>query len=168
MHFYLTSGGQIAPHSRRLKRTWSFPILLGVGGGAVFGKGRPEVSYCPLKTLKISECIWCIHLTTLMRLHVMSGGRIAPHSRRLNCTWSFLILLGGRAAFVKPEKGRPEISYCPLRVGKISEFIYCIHLIMLMHFHVTPGGRIAPHSRQLRCMSNAKRAAGRRRTRRRC
>ncbi len=120
MHLHnVTSGGRIAPYSHRLKRIWSFPILL--GGGAAFvkpRKGRPELSYCHLRMIKISVFIHCIHLTTFMHLHVMSGGWIAPHSHRLKHTWSFPIFLGGGAAFDKPGKGCPEVSYCPLRMLK--------------------------------------------------
>jgi hypothetical protein len=63
------------------------------GRGAAFvkpGEGRPEVSCCPLKTLKISVFIYCIHLTTLMHLHVTERiinaeqqGKNAPSELRL-------------------------------------------------------------------------------------
>ncbi len=92
------------------------------------------------------------HLITLMHFHLTSGGGIAPHSRRLKHILSFPIFLGGGAAFVKPVKGHPEVSYCTLRTLKISVFIYCIYPTTLMHLHVTFGGQIARHSRCLRCI----------------
>ncbi len=80
------------------------------------GKGRPEVSLCPLRILKLSVFIHCIHLTMLMHLHVTSGVRNASYS----------CFSGRGPAFVKPEKGPPEVSWCPLKMLKISVFIHCI------------------------------------------
>ncbi len=77
-------------------------------------------------------------------------GQIPPHSRCLKRIWSFSFILGGGAVFVKPRKGRPEVSYCPLRMLKISVFIHCIHLIKWMHLQLTSEGWISPHSLRLK------------------
>ncbi len=114
MHFHWTSGGWIMSYSHRLKRIWSFPIFLGVGAAFVKPrKGFPEMSYSPLRIVKLSLFIQCILQTTCMHSCWTSGGWIMSYSHRLKRIWSFPIFLGGGAAFVKPKKGFPEMSYYP-------------------------------------------------------
>jgi hypothetical protein len=94
------------------------------GRGAAFvkpGKGRPEVSNCPLRMLKISILMQCIHLTTLMHLHVTSGVRNASYSCCLKRIRSFPIFLGGEL-HLSNQKHFPEVSCCPLRTPKNYQF----------------------------------------------
>ncbi len=142
------------PWSHTKRQIASYPIWsLKQGVGAAFvkpGKGHPEVSSGPLRTVKISWFIQWNHLPTLMYSHCTSGGQITSYSHCIKRIWSFPTFLGGWAAFVKPGKGRPKVSSGPLRTVKISWFIQCIHLPTLMYSHWSSGGRITSYSHRIK------------------
>ena len=73
-YFDWTSGVRIASYSRRFKCIRSYRIFQGGGDALVQpAKWRPDVSSCPLMTIKSSIFIPCIYLTTLTHFDWTSG-----------------------------------------------------------------------------------------------
>ncbi len=118
------------------------------GRGAAFvkpEKGCPEVSCCPLRMLKSLYPSEYVDALTYDIWGLECPLQLSPQAHQIISNFA-----GRGAAFVKPGKGHSEVSCCPLRMLKISVFVHCIYLTMLVHLYVMSGVWNASYSHRLK------------------